>query len=102
MVLAGVNRQTFGSDLVKEDILPVPAFCGEVFEIAILTDSMLQAQLLPELTTDCEHVSIDLPSNITTTCTNASVLGDSLLLPHWPAWMVMISLLLSQRVRGRR
>ena len=48
--------QMVGSDLVEEDILPITAFCREVFEIAILTDSMLQAQLLPELTTNCDHV----------------------------------------------
>ena len=40
-------------DLIEEHVLSVTAFGREVLEVAILADSMLLAQLLPELTADC-------------------------------------------------
>ena len=36
--------------LIEEDVLAITAFGSEVFEIAILADTMLLAQLLPEWT----------------------------------------------------
>jgi hypothetical protein len=35
--------------LVEEDVLPVSTFCCEAFEVAILTNAMLLAELLPKL-----------------------------------------------------
>ena len=38
--------------LVVEDIFTVAALGGKVLEVAVLTDAMLLAKLLPELTAD--------------------------------------------------
>jgi hypothetical protein len=38
--------------LVVEDIFAVAAFCGKVLEVPVLTDAVLLAKLLPELTAD--------------------------------------------------
>ena len=40
-------------NLVEEDILAITALCCKVLERAVLIDSMLLAQLLPELAADC-------------------------------------------------
>ena len=42
--------------LVKEDILPISALSGKVFQIAISADAMLLAELLPKLTPNCNIV----------------------------------------------
>jgi hypothetical protein len=39
--------------LVEEDVLAVAALGGEVLEVAILVDAVLEAELLPELAPDC-------------------------------------------------
>lgn len=39
--------------LIEENILSISALHREVLQISILADSVLQAQLLPELATDC-------------------------------------------------
>lgn len=46
------------ADLVKEDILSVPALGREVFEIAVLVDAVLLTQLLPELTSHFTHAIV--------------------------------------------
>jgi hypothetical protein len=38
--------------LVVEHIFAVAAFCGKVLEVPVLTDAVLLAKLLPELTAD--------------------------------------------------
>ena len=43
--------------LVEKDVLAISTFCGKVLEVAILTDSMLLAKLLPELAPDCDYFS---------------------------------------------
>jgi len=76
------------ANLIEEDVLPIPTLCREVFQIPILTDTMFLTELLPELATNfiCPLLSVhDVPT----------VDGDGEgvpLLPHWPAWMVIISL----------
>ncbi len=47
--------------LVVEDILAVAAFCREVFEVPVLADAVLLAQLLPELAADF-WLSVPQPS----------------------------------------
>jgi hypothetical protein len=42
------------TDLVKEHILAITALGRELLQVSILIDAMLQAQLLPELTSDYE------------------------------------------------
>ena len=39
-------------NLIEEDIFAVTAFCGKVFQVAVLVDTMLLTQLLPKLTTN--------------------------------------------------
>lgn len=61
--------------LVEEDVLPVldsVVIGREFLENAAGTDSVLTAELLPELCADL-------------------IEGWVLWLPHWPIWMVMIS-----------
>jgi hypothetical protein len=41
------------SHLVEEDVLPVTAFGRKVFQVAVLVDTVLLAELLPELAPDC-------------------------------------------------
>lgn len=73
--------------LIEKHVLSVSTFCCEVFEISILTDSMLLTKLRPELGSN--YVSV----NKSRIRLGAS---DILLLPHWPAWIVIISLTLIQ------
>lgn len=69
--------------LVEKHVLSVTTFCGEIFEISILTDSMLLTKLRPELGSN--YASVNKNRVRPGAC-------DILLLPHWPAWIVMISL----------
>ncbi len=46
-----------GVHLVKEDVFPIPSLGGKVFQIAILADTVLLTQLLPELTANWLKVS---------------------------------------------
>ena len=68
------------SNLVKEHILPVSTLGSEVFKITILADTMLKAQLLPELTADCASISPTMPINrvaeLTTVAALAGLYGD--------------------------
>lgn len=48
------RASTIETDLVEEHILAITALGGELLQVSILVDAMLQAQLLPELTTDYE------------------------------------------------
>lgn len=53
-----VSEVGVGTCLVEEDILPVTALSREVFEVAVLVDAVLLAQLLPELAANCTGVSV--------------------------------------------
>lgn len=46
--------------LVEEYIFPVAAFGGEVFQVSVLADSVLLAELLPELAANWVKVSVHL------------------------------------------
>jgi hypothetical protein len=46
--------------LIEEHIFPVSALCRKVLEIPILAYTMLLAQLLPELTTNCSETPISI------------------------------------------
>lgn len=80
--------------LVEEDVLAIAAFSRKVLEVAILANSMFLAKLLPKLASNY----ISLVSRRTLSAWSKSIYGDwvrardILLLPHWPAWTVMISL----------
>jgi hypothetical protein len=77
--------------LVEEDIFAVTALGREVFEVAILVYTVLEAELLPELAADC---SGGLGTRTLLLMWGLGVF-DEPLLPHWPAWSVIISLLRS-------
>lgn len=47
----GANR--IRAHLVEKDILPIPALRRELFQIPILADTVLLAELLPELASNC-------------------------------------------------
>ena len=82
--------------LVVEDILAVAALGRKVLQVPVLVDPMLLAELLPELTANCISVSALLVRariEVRRRVNGNRGTGDySLLLPHWPAWIVMISL----------
>lgn len=73
--------------LVEKHVLSVSTFCCEIFEISILTNSMLLTKLWPELGSNYASVN--------KSCVRPDA-RDILLLPHWPAWIVIISLTLIQ------
>lgn len=75
--------------LVVEDVFAVAALGRKFLEVTVLVDSMLLAELLPELASDCPNAS-DLLTRLN--ITQAGSAKNSLLLPHCPAWMVIISL----------
>lgn len=100
------------TNLVEKDILAIAALGREVLQVSILADTMLQAQLLPELTTDYRESPlartilgfhcIMYPAVFQLGICAIVVLGvlrsksaeesNIPLLPHWPAWIVIISL----------
>jgi hypothetical protein len=67
--------------LVEEDVLAVAALGRKVLQVAILVDAVLEAELLPELAPDWvrQWLAWDKAEGL-------------LLLPHWPAWIVINSL----------
>ena len=82
--------------LVEEDILPIPSLGGKIFEVAVLADSMFLTEMLPELTSDLEtrRERDDVPRARGRVCFSHIPGGSTIpLLPHWPAWIVMISLI---------
>lgn len=96
--------------LVVKHILAVPALGGKVLEVAILADSVLLAELLPELASNClprQQCLGQLPrprQMPRPPAVSARGVADrravretsySLLLPHCPAWIVIISLCMS-------
>lgn len=54
-IYQGLTDADSGTYLVEEDILAVPAFCCKLLQVPILANTVLQAQLLPELATDCTY-----------------------------------------------
>ena len=75
--------------LVEEDVLAITTLGRKVFKISVLVDAMLLAELLPELASNCGNSrSVTLP------CGRFGLQGgdEVPLFPHWPAWIVMISL----------
>lgn len=46
------------TDLVEKDVLAVAPLGRKVLEVAILVDTVLLAELLPELAADCASVSV--------------------------------------------
>ena len=73
--------------LVVEDVLAVAALGRKVFEVAVLADSMLLAQLLPELAPDCRP-SISFVAKLSRAVKlrrGSWRTRDVPLLPHWPA-----------------
>jgi hypothetical protein len=85
--------------LVEEDIFAVAAFGRIVLEIAILVDAVLLTELLPELLPDCTVLSApfclrsDLRRRVCLMWGMAEGYAVNVpLLPHWPAWSVIISL----------
>ena len=81
--------------LVKEDIFAVAAgvraLGGVGVEVAVLVYAVLKAELLPELRADWEVLVLVLGSYDVGAVRVGGVV-DVPLLPHWPAWTVMISL----------
>jgi hypothetical protein len=73
--------------LVEKDIFAVAAFGSKVFEVAVAIDAVFLAQLLPELRAHCTKCvsRVEAPNQAEREVTIP-------LLPHWPAWSVMISL----------
>lgn len=78
--------------LVEEDVLAITALCGKVLEVAILTDTMLLAELLPELTSNYQLyqptnlcVYSSYRASLTSSRFVARLKWNVLLLPHWPA-----------------
>lgn len=71
--------------LVEEDIFAVAAFGREVFKVAVLIDAMLKAKLPPELRADWRAYQYACDRSV-------GGIQNPPLLPHWPAWSVMISL----------
>jgi hypothetical protein len=59
--LASMRTGVESANLVEKHILPITTFRREVFQIPILTDSVFQTQLLPELTANCDHISTKFP-----------------------------------------
>lgn len=104
------------SYLIEEDILAIATFGREILQISVLVDSMLLAQLLPKLTTDLRKrdtvsesgsvisnsvflrvhmIGSDEFEHITSCGAGRLIEVGGVhipLLPHWPAWIVMISL----------
>ena len=81
--------------LVEENIFAVTTFGRKVFEVAVLVDPMLLAQLLPELRAHCQIGSASAHAvrpAFAVAPGELSVCWHSPLLPHWPACNVMISL----------
>lgn len=84
--------------LVEKHIFAIAALGREVFKVAILRNTVFLAQLLPELTANFvgnrSADELQLPACFESTRHSGvrKNRGDSLLLPHWPAWTVMISL----------
>jgi hypothetical protein len=72
--------------LVEKDILSIAAFSREVLKIPILADTVFLTKLLPKLTANYEMLIQAGAVGVMECASNV------LLLPHWPAWMVMISL----------
>ena len=94
----GVPQRRRGVYLVEEDVLPIPSLGGEVFEVAVLADSMFLTEMLPELTSDLEtrRERDDVPRARGRVRFSHDPGGSTIpLLPHWPAWIVMISLALA-------
>ena len=50
---AWMHRITLPTHLIKEHVFAIASLRGEVFQHAVRSDSMLKAQLLPELHTNC-------------------------------------------------
>lgn len=74
--------------LVEEDVFAVAAFGREVFEVAVLVDAVFETKLAPELGADWRWWWCQL----IVACDRSVLCCHSPLLPHWPAWSVMISL----------
>lgn len=83
--------------LVKEYVFSVPAFRRKVFQISILVDTMFLTKLLPELASNYTKLSRSSCASQENRILwwKAVVSWNILLLPHWPAWIVIISLRLS-------
>lgn len=47
---ASLDRTRRKTNLVEEHVFPIPSLGSKVFEVSILTDAVLLAQVLPELT----------------------------------------------------
>lgn len=94
------------SCLIEEYVFPVTAFCREVFEVTILTDTVLLAELLPKLAPNCLICQISMPSLRVVTIRMRVGGWDQFrecvpLLPHWPACIVIISLRIALATRHR-
>jgi hypothetical protein len=88
--------------LVEEDIFAVAAFGRIVLEVSVFVDTVLLAELLPELLAD--YTVLSAPSYLGCKLGRCAYLVWSMwgmvkgyavdvpLLPHWPAWSVIISL----------
>lgn len=77
--------------LIKENVLSVSTLCCKIFQVTILAYAMFLTQLLPKLTADFFDVS---KQGVARKAGNKAYI---LLLPHWPAWMVIISLMAVRR-----
>lgn len=96
-----MGSQEVSPYLVEEDVLAIPSLGRKVLEISILIDPVLLTQLLPELTAHYKkRVLVSQNALVPVVFYVAQMRGvlatvhrkSIPLLPHWPAWMVMISL----------